>query len=100
MVKGDEEQTELTRVQREVQEALIEVTHLDQTPPTPTRANEFMKRDVRGTLKELKRLGYVAQAYPYAPYVPVKTPDGTPLRLQLIEVPEDSEAEMCTFVAA
>ena len=75
---------ELTRVQREVLEAIIEITDMDGCPPGQSRVIEHMERDVRGTIRELKLAGALVQPYERSPLVPATALDGTPLRLRLV----------------
>jgi len=60
-------------------------------PPMLARLKEWAEMEgcpagsVRGTLVALVEAGAVGQLYPGGPYVPLKRPDGTPVRLALVD---------------
>ena len=81
---------ELTRVQREVLAAIIKITSEDRCPPGQSRVMEWMGRDVRGTIRELKLLGALRQPYNRSALIPTYNADGTPLELRLVEVPQQA----------
>ncbi len=82
---------DLTEVQVEVLSAVIEQTRSLRCPPTATHVNDVIGRDVRTTLKELKWMGYIAQPLARGPVVPLRSPDGARLRLELVEDDPDQE---------
>lgn len=91
----------LSRLQTEVLEAIIDETRAGK-PPVSGQIAEAAGYDgnIYQVLQYLLKKGYIHQPVDRGPYIPLKTPEGTPLRLQLIEAPEDADTERCTSDAA
>lgn len=75
----------LTRVQKEVLLTVIELTDELGCPPAAFVTNERMGRNVRGTLRELKSMGYLNQPYKSGPVVPLRDIDGNTLEWTLVK---------------
>ena len=73
--------------QRDVLETVIKLTKEDGCAPTYGRIRARVGSDyARAALLQLRAQGFVTQPYKHGPYLPVRTAEGTPLELRLVEV--------------
>ncbi len=76
----------LTRRQADVLRLIIKDTRERGYPPQFSRLRDLTgNAGVHMIADRIRDRGYLKQLEPGGPYVPTHTPDGTPLRLELVE---------------